>query len=92
MPLHRRLPKRGFANIFKKQYGIVNVGDLAGFEPNSVIDPQALMGAGVLKRVLDGVKMLGEGEVIHPFSVKVQKVSRTARQKIEAAGGTVQVI
>jgi large subunit ribosomal protein L15 len=50
------------------------------------------MGAGVLKRVLDGVKMLGEGEVIHPFSVKVQKVSRTARQKIEAAGGTVQVI
>jgi len=92
MPLHRRLPKRGFTNVFRKEYSIVNVGDLARFEANSTVDPELLVASGLVKRVGDGIKLLGHGEVPHPFSVKVQKASRTARQKIEAAGGTLQVI
>ncbi len=90
MPLHRRLPKRGFHNIFKKQFGIVNVSDLDRFEAGSRIDRQALVDAGLVAKKYAFVKILGNGEISKALNVAVDKVSATARQKIEAAQGTVE--
>jgi len=92
MPLHRRLPKRGFTNIFRKHYSIINIKDLDRFAPNSSLDIEALKKAGLVKKVRDGIKLLGDGEISHPVVIKVHKVSRTAKEKIEAAGGKVEVI
>jgi large subunit ribosomal protein L15 len=92
MPLHRRLPKRGFRNIFKKQYAVVNVGDLTEFAANSSLDVAALSQAGLVGKVMDGVKLLGKGEISQPLVVKVQKASRAAREKIEKAGGQVEIL
>jgi large subunit ribosomal protein L15 len=92
MPLHRRLPKRGFRNVFKKQYAVVNVGDLSEFEPNSSLDVAALAQAGLVGKVMDGVKLLGKGEISQPLMIRVQKASRTAREKIEKAGGQVEIL
>ncbi len=92
MPLQRRLPKRGFTNIFRKEYNIVNIKDLNRFAPNSSLDVEALQEAGIVKKVRDGIKLLGDGEISHPLSIKVHKVSKTAKEKIEAAGGQVEVI
>jgi large subunit ribosomal protein L15 len=92
MPLQRRLPKRGFTNIFKKQYNILNIGELEKFEANSSLDSEALKEAGLVKRMKDGIKLLGNGNISHPLFVKVNKVSKTAKEKIEAAGGTVEII
>ena len=92
MPLQRRLPKRGFTNIFKKQYVLINIRDLNRFDPNSTLDIEALKDAGLVKRYKDGIKLLGDGEISHPVMIKVHKVSKTARDKIEAAGGKVEVI
>ena len=92
MPLQRRLPKRGFTNIFKKQYDIINVRDLNRFEANANLDAEDLKEAGLIKKVKDGVKLLGNGDISYPLSVKVRKVSKTAREKIEAAGGKVEII
>ncbi|MFH1350386.1 MAG: 50S ribosomal protein L15 [Pseudomonadota bacterium] len=92
MPLQRRLPKRGFTNIFKKDYALINVRDLNRFSPHSTLDMAALKEAGLLKRANDGVKLLGEGEISHPVVIKVHKVSKTARDKVEAAGGKVEVL
>ena len=92
MPLQRRLPKRGFTNIFKKHYVLINVRDLERFSPNSDLDIEALKDAGLVKRVKDGVKLLGDGDISHPVVIKVNKVSKTAREKIEAAGGKVEII
>ncbi len=92
MPLQRRLPKRGFSNLFRKQYSVVNVRDLDRFEPNAQVDTEALMERGLVKQVRDGVKLLGNGDISHPLQIKVHKVSRTARQKVEAAGGTVDLV
>ncbi|MEJ5375613.1 MAG: 50S ribosomal protein L15 [bacterium] len=92
MPLQRRLPKRGFKSPFKKHYAIVHVGDLDRFEPGSILDPQALMGSGLVKKLEDGVKLLSDGEVTRALTVRVHKVSDKARAKIEAAGGKVEVI
>jgi large subunit ribosomal protein L15 len=92
MPLQRRLPKRGFTNIFKKHYVLINVRDLEGFAPNADLDTEALMMAGLVKKVKDGVKLLGEGEISHPVTIKVHKVSKIAKEKIEAAGGKVEII
>jgi large subunit ribosomal protein L15 len=92
MPLQRRLPKRGFKNAFRKTYHIVNVKDLANFSPDTHLDASALIEAGVIKRRGDGVKLLGKGEISHPLVVKVDKVSLSAKQKIEAAGGRVELI
>ena len=92
MPLQRRLPKRGFTNIFKKQYNILNVKDLNRFEPNANLDTEALKEAGLVKKTKDGVKILGEGDISRPLIVKVNKVSKTAKEKIEAAGGKVEII
>jgi large subunit ribosomal protein L15 len=92
MPLQRRLPKRGFTNIFKKQYAVININDLNRFAPDSSLDVEVLKEAGLFKKVRDGVKLLGNGEIAHPVVIKVHKVSRTAQEKIEAAGGKVVVI
>jgi large subunit ribosomal protein L15 len=92
MPLHRRLPKRGFNNRFRKEYSIVNIKDLGLFEANSEVDEKALMEAGLVRTVRDGIKLLGNGEISHPVVVKVHKTSKTAREKVEAAGGKVEMI
>lgn len=92
MPLQRRLPKRGFTNIFRKHYSIVNVRDLDRFEPNTQVDSEALKAKGLVKQVRDGVKLLGNGDISHPLEIRVHKVSRTARQKVEAAGGSVELV
>ncbi|MEJ2040468.1 MAG: 50S ribosomal protein L15 [Desulfosarcinaceae bacterium] len=92
MPLHRRLPKRGFTNIFKKQIVVLNVRDLERFEPGSVVDETALVRIGLIKGRRDGIKLLGQGEIKVPLTVKINAVSRSAKEKIEAAGGSVEVI
>jgi large subunit ribosomal protein L15 len=92
MPLSRRLPKRGFTNIFKKQYALVQVRDLMSFEKGSVIDPAVLVESGLVAALLDGVKLLGNGDIDIPLTVKVHKCSQAAQAKIIAAGGTVEVI
>lgn len=92
MPLQRRLPKRGFTNIFKKQYALINLKDLERFDPNVTLDAEALKRAGIIKRVVDGVKLLGDGEMNRPLTLKVHKASRSAREKVEAAGGRVEIV
>lgn len=92
MPLQRRVPKRGFTNIFKKQYNIINVRDLNRFEPDSSLDKESLIAAGLVKRKRDDVKLLGDGEISRALVIKVSKASQIARQKIEAAGGKIEVI
>ena len=90
MPLQRRLPKRGFTNIFKKQYAIVNLEDLDRFEAGTRIDRQALVEAGMVAKKYPFVKVLGNGEIKTALTFAVDKVSKSARQKIEAAGGTIE--
>ena len=92
MPLTRRLPKRGFCNIFKKDIIIVNLEQLKQFPEGSVVDAEALLKNGIIKRRGDGVKILGNGVIDYPLSLRVHKVSRSAREKIEASGGTIEVI
>lgn len=92
MPIHRRLPKRGFTNIFRKQIRVINIRDLARFESGSVIDETVLAGAGLIKNKRDGVKLLGQGSIDYPLTVKLDRVSNSAREKIEAAGGKVEVL
>jgi large subunit ribosomal protein L15 len=91
MPIHRRLPKRGFTNIFKKTYAVINVRDLAKMESGSIVDEAVLVRAGLVKGRRDGVKLLGQGEIDIPLTVKIDLISQSARQKIESAGGTVEV-
>ena len=91
MPIHRRLPKRGFKNHFKKVFSIVNVQDLNRFEAQSVIDEVAWITSGLVKGDRDGIKMLGKGDVAVPVTVRINKISESARQKIEAAGGKIEV-
>ena len=92
MPIHRRLPKRGFTNIFSDSIAVINVRDLNRFESGSVVDEVALVSSGLVKGARDGIKLLGQGEIGHPLSVKVNRISATARKKIEAAGGNVEVV
>ncbi len=92
MPLTRRIPKRGFNNIFKKAYTIVNLRDLSGFAADSVVDEEILRRAGLVKGQSGAIKLLGQGEVTVPLTVKVQAVSAQARARIEAAGGRVEVV
>lgn len=91
MPIHRRLPKRGFTNVFKKTYAVINIRDLSRMESGSVVDEAALVRAGFVKGRRDGVKLLGQGDIDFPLTVKIDLVSQSARQKIESAGGTVEV-
>lgn len=92
LPIYRRLPKRGFNNHFSKQYAIVNVGKLNDFEDGAVINVQALLDCGVLNKELDGLKVLGNGELTKKLTVEAAVFSATAKEKIEAAGGKAQVI
>ncbi len=91
MPLQRRIPKRGFTNIFKKQYKIINIKDLKHFKADEIVDRDALLKAGLLKKAT-AVKLLGQGDISYPLDIKVNKVSQAAREKIESAGGKVGVI
>jgi large subunit ribosomal protein L15 len=91
MPLHRRLPKRGFANIFKKKIAVINIRDLERFESGSIVDEAALIRAGLVKGRRDGIKLLGQGEIKIPLTIKVNGVSKNAREKIIAAGGNIEV-
>lgn len=92
MPLQRRLPKRGFTNIFKKQYALVNVGDLNIFADGSNIDIDDLQAAGLIKSIKDGVKLLGNGELEKQISITVHCHSRQAEEKVVAKGGKIEVI
>ncbi|ADL06928.1 50S ribosomal protein L15 [Thermosediminibacter oceani] len=92
MPLYRRLPKRGFTNIFKKEYAIVNVKDLNVFEENTRVTPELLVEKGLIKQVKDGVKILGDGELKVKLEVVAHAFSGSAKEKIEAAGGKAEVI
>ena len=92
MPLYRRLPKRGFKNIFATEYAIVNVADLNRFDANTEVTPELLVEAGVIKKTLDGVKVLGNGELEKALTVKAAKVSKSAAEKSEAAGGKAEVM
>ena len=92
MPLQRRLPKRGFNNIFATQYVTVKVSDLEKFEAGSVIDAQALLDAGIIKKVLDGVKVLGNGEVTKAVTVKAAADTAAAKEKNDKAGGKGEVV
>ena len=91
MPLVRRLPKRGFTNKWRVEYATVNVDRLNIFEDGAVVSPVELIQAGILKNVQDGVKILGNGEITKKLTVQANKFSETAKQKIEAAGGKVEV-
>ncbi|RPF43301.1 LSU ribosomal protein L15P [Hydrogenoanaerobacterium saccharovorans] len=91
MPLQRRVPKRGFVNIFATKYATINVSDLNKFEDGAVVDAQAIVAAGLLKKTLDGVKVLGNGELTKKLTVKVAAFSASAKQKIEQAGGLAEV-
>ena len=91
IPLYRKLPKRGFTNHFAKKYAIVNVSDLNRFENGAVVDAQALLAARIIRDVQDGVKVLGNGEITKKVTVKAAVFSATAKEKIEAAGGTTEV-
>ncbi len=93
MPLQRRLPKRGFNNIFKKEFSEVNIGMLERFDAGSTVDASALEAARVVRKIAkNGVKLLGVGEIDRPLNMKVQGCSGAARKKIEAAGGSVEVL
>lgn len=93
MPLQRRLPKRGFNNArFAKEYAVVNVRDLARFESGSVVTPETLKEAGLIGRMKDGVKVLGDGELSVALTVRAHAFSQAAVEKIQAAGGKAEVI
>ena len=91
MPLHRRLPKGGFTNIFKKKIAVINIRDLVRFESGSIVDETALLRAGLVKGRRDGIKLLGQGEIAVPLTIKVNEVSKNAKEKIIAAGGNIEV-
>lgn len=91
MPLTRRLPKRGFTNIFAKEYATVNVSALNCFEDGTVVNAEALINSGLIKKTLDGIKILGGGELTKKLTVSVDKVTASAKEKIEAIGGKVEV-
>ena len=92
MPLARRIPKRGFNNIFATKYAIVNVSDLNKFKDGTVVDTELLVASGLVKKVNDGVKILGNGDLTAKLTVKAAKFSQSAVEKIEKAGGKTEVM
>ena len=92
MPLTRRIPKRGFNNIFAKEYAIVNVSDLNKFTEGTVVDAELLKAAGLIKKTCDGVKVLGDGELTTKLTVQAAKFTKSAVEKIEKAGGKAEVM
>jgi large subunit ribosomal protein L15 len=91
MPLHRRLPKRGFTNIFRKEFAIINVASLDALEGTS-FDPGSLLKLGAIRKLKDGLKVLGTGDIKRAIHVKAHLFSKSAQEKIQAAGGTAEVI
>jgi len=92
MPLQRRLPKRGFTNPSRKEWTVVNLGDLTVFPEGAVVDVESLKSSGLVRKVAFGVKILGDGEISRPLTVRAHAFSLSARKKIEAAGGKAEVI
>ena len=92
MPLKRRLPKRGFTNIFKKRYALIKVQDLCRFDSDSIVDSETLLKSGLIKKAYDGIKVLGNGEIDRPIVLKVHKWTGSAYAKITAAGGKVEEV
>lgn len=90
MPLQRRIPKRGFTNIFKKQYEIINIKDLQQFKPEEVINRDTLIAKGLVKKSWE-IKLLGKGELSTPLKIKVNKASQAAKKKIESVGGEIEI-
>jgi len=90
MPLHRRVPKRGFKNPFRKEYAVVNLDQMVGFQGE--VSPDSLLACGIIKRLGDGLVLLGRGDAPAGLKVKVHRISKQARQKIEGAGGTVEIL
>lgn len=91
MPLQRRLPKRGFHNVFRKEFSVVHLKDLNRFEAGAVVDREALRAAGLVRKVRDGIKLLADGELTRPLTVKVDRASEAAARKVAEAGGTLEV-
>lgn len=92
-PLHRRLPqRRGFRNISRKVYAIVNLEDLERFEAGTEVTPQILMESGLVRKMLDGIKILGEGEITRALTVRAHKFTKSAETKLKTAGGAAEVI
>ncbi|MGC9325369.1 MAG: 50S ribosomal protein L15 [Desulfomonilia bacterium] len=92
MPIYRRLPKRGFKNAFRREYAVVNISDLTEFEANSVVDPEALKARGKISSAEIQVKLLAKGEIDIPLTVRLNKASQAAMDKIVKAGGTFEVV
>jgi len=92
MPLSRRLPKKGFKNIFRKEIIIVNLGELNRFSGETPVDAAALLAGGVIRTTGDGIKILAKGTIERALTVRVNAISQAAKEKIEAAGGKVEVI
>ncbi len=92
MPIYRRLPKRGFNNVFALQFAEINVSDLNAFENGAVVDAAALKEAGIIKKTLDGIKVLGNGNLEKNVTVKAAKFTESAKEKIVAAGGKYEVM
>lgn len=92
MPLHRRLPKRGFTNIFRKQFAVVNLKDFEDFKPEEKITPELLVARGLIKQLGAGLKILGDGELKSPLHISAHMFSKSAIVKIEKAGGKAEVI
>lgn len=90
-PLYRRIPKRGFKNHFATEYAVINVSDLDRFEENTVVDSKLLLSEGLIRKELDGVKVLGNGEISKKLTVVAAKFSKSAEEKIQAAGGKIEV-
>jgi large subunit ribosomal protein L15 len=90
MPIHRRLPKRGFANIFRKRIAVINVGDLARFEKDAVVDEALLVSAGLVKGRRNGIKLLGKGDLEYPVTVRVNAVSDGARKKLKRLAASLR--
>ena len=92
MPIHRRLPKRGFTNIFKKKFAEINIRDLSRFESGGLVDRAALTQKGLVRGRNDGIVLLGKGDISIALTIKVNRISKSAKEKIKGAGGTVEVI